>query len=159
MFGYTETQGQNKKVRSFLKMNVLNPPLSTFVGHFRWIVPLTTYYWLTIGILFLFLIFNRKILYDTKILILNGVILLGLSLFVLYLLSAFFAHTDWIHTANKLGGMTEKEKKPYFVMFRYFFVYRTSLLTFLITTTLFERFSLLPYVEKRRRKIEQHNEQ
>ena len=133
-------------------MNTLNPKIEFFVGYFRWISPLTTYFWVAFIIIAIFIIFNKKLSTDLKKLFLDGFLYVGFALFVSYVLFAIYAHTDALHMANALGGLTPIQKAYYFHLFRSFLACRTSWIVLFISIGLFERFSLLPYIIKKEEK-------
>ena len=75
--------------------------------------------------------------------------LVGIALFIIYILFAIFAHTDCLHFANALGGLTENERAAYFARFRYYFVWKTTCIVLLMSIAFFERFSFLQYIQNK----------
>lgn len=120
-----------------------------FTGYFSTVCPLTIYYWAALVLIAIPISFSKKWPIDLKKVLIDAFLYLGIALFIIYILFAIFAHTDCLHFANALGGLTENERAGYFARFRHYFVWKTTWIVLLMSIAFFERFSLLQYIQNK----------
>ncbi len=128
------------------------PLLKDFVGLFYPLHIVATWYWVFAVIFLAYLMQSRAMSVRFAKLLADGAMWLGGVLLFICGVYAVIAYTDEIGAANRLGGISENERKALYIHFRCLVAWRASITAFFVGVALFLRFSLLPYVMQSRAK-------
>jgi hypothetical protein len=118
-------------------------------SYFQWVSVSTFYFWFSFMIITGIIIYTKKLSYKTKTQIIDLLFCIGTSLIVLYLLTGISSYVNSFSPIDQME-ISIYQKENHLWLFRLYFVGRLCTFIFLIGICLFERFSLLPYIENRR---------
>jgi hypothetical protein len=116
----------------------LLPPM--FVGPFEWISLISIIFWFSGACITASFLFSSKLNLETKRVVADFFIYIGMALLFSYFLTAISAYIYFLPTANQLGGLSDAYKEhDFYAPFRIYFALNTSFIFFLIIVISFVR--------------------